>query len=222
MKGDPPEGGGEREKRKAESPCHQGPPKKGRDLWVLLDKVCADVFGNEDIGEETKSALRELRTILDRGRRMETVSTQVDAREIQEDEQAREILNLLDSATSDKEITELLARQWPQGAYKRSCHESERIAEIMKIKPLVMITDYEFIQKNPLKEYGDLADVIKSIDEEALRAKEGILIERKESIKVEGRQQAAVAEMERIRAVGTAGKSDYRSEGRGGSAEEGG
>lgn len=189
MKGDPPEGGGEREKRKAESPCHQGPPKKGRDLWVLLDKVCADVFGNEDIGEETKSALREIRTILDRGRRMETVSTQVDSREIREDEQVQEILNLLDSATSDTEITELLARQWPQGAYKRSCHESERIAEMMKIKPLVLITEYEFIQKNQLKEYGDLADVIKSIDEEALKAKDGILIERKESIKVEGRQQ---------------------------------
>lgn len=144
MKGDPPEGEGEREKRKAESPCNQGPPKKGRDLWALLDNVCADLFGNEGIGEETKGALREMRSILDRGRRMENESTQV-AREIREEEQVREILGLLNAATSEKEITDLLARQWPLGAYKRSIHEREGIAETIRRKLLVLITNYEFI-----------------------------------------------------------------------------
>lgn len=187
--GDPPEGECEREKRKAESPCHSGPPKKGRDLWVLLDKVCADVFGNEDIGEETKNALREMRIILDRGRSMETVSTQVGAREIREDEQVHEIINLLDAANNEKELADLLARQWPQGAFRRSTLKNERIAESMRAKPLVLITGYEYIQKNSMKEYGELAEVIKSIDEDALKSEDGTLIERKECIKVEGRQQ---------------------------------
>lgn len=189
MKGDPPEGEGRREKRQADSPCDPGPSKKGRDLWVLLDKVCADVFGNEDIAEETKNALREMRIILDRGRTMETIATQVDAREIREDEQVQEILHLLETVKNEKDIVDLVARQWPQGAYRRSSLKNGKIAESMKAMPLVLIADHEFIQKNSLKEYGELADVIKSIEEDALKAEEGILIERKESIKVEGRLQ---------------------------------
>lgn len=158
-------------------------------MWILLDKVCADVLSNEDVEEETKAALREMKLILERKKKMESTSTQVGAREIIEDEQCHELMALIDAATSEEDVESLLSRQWPRGAFRRTSWIKENaIAETIKAKPLVLIADPISLREQPLKEYGELAEVIRSVDEAALKAKEGVLIERKESIKVEGRQ----------------------------------
>lgn len=120
--GDPPDKrDAENAKRKPGSPLSEGSvAKKGRDMWTLLYKVCTDIFSADEVEEDTKQALRELKGILEMQKNLIDRETQVNQREIQEDKEIGRIAELIQEAKEENQVKELLQMKWPELVYHRT------------------------------------------------------------------------------------------------------
>lgn len=135
---DPPEKKEEENGKRKSSPLAEGAAtKRGKDLWSLLDKVCAGFLNNLAVTRDIKVALKELREIMERKKEMFDRGTQVNAYEIREDSEAELIARLIMEAKEKSEVKELMERKWPETVYKRTrksatnTDESEIVAQIL-------------------------------------------------------------------------------------------
>lgn len=63
-------------------------------------------------------------------------------------------------------MNELLSLNWPPGTYEKTPIRTKRINETLGGTTLLLITDHESLQRDPLREYGHLEAVLKSIEKE--------------------------------------------------------
>lgn len=76
--------------------------RKWNEIRALMNEVCADVFGNESLRQETKDALRKLKEILKK-KQTEEMAVQVDARMIGDGPIITEIRSRFEKANEDIE-----------------------------------------------------------------------------------------------------------------------
>lgn len=78
--------------------------------------------------------------------------------------------------------------KWPELVYHRTKMVPRSNYEELRDTPIVLLADHNYLQQNPLKEFGDLSCTLKSLEKSDLLIEEGLLIERQESIKVASRK----------------------------------
>lgn len=130
--------------KRAGSPLERDemPKKERSEFSLLLNEICADIFPMEEVKDDTKAALKRLRSLIEEKKETKDFGTQTDERNIREAVAAQEIVKMIEEAGEDTtKREELIKREWPSGAFCKTETTREYIEVLKEGRPMVLLVE---------------------------------------------------------------------------------